>query len=84
MSTLTIGAHEAKVHFSEYLSRVERGDTIAITKHGRAVATIVPSVQTDAAVRIRARRAIEIIRSVSKGQTLGGLKIKDLINEGRP
>ncbi|MEO8249523.1 MAG: hypothetical protein ABI589_09140 [Burkholderiales bacterium] len=33
--------------------------------------------------REKARRAIEGIRELSKGITLGGLKIKDLVNEGR-
>ena len=34
--------------------------------------------------RDQARRAVEGILALSKGLTLDGLKIKDLINEGRP
>ena len=37
-------------------------------------------VETD---REKARRAADNIIAMSKGMTLGGLKIKDLINEGR-
>lgn len=33
---------EAKSHFSALLSEVEAGEEIAITKHGRVVARIVP------------------------------------------
>jgi hypothetical protein len=32
----------------------------------------------------RARKAMAEIRELRKGVTFGGLKIKDLINEGRP
>jgi hypothetical protein len=34
--------------------------------------------------RVRARRAADNILARRKGVTLGGLSIKDLINEGRP
>lgn len=84
MSTLTIGAHEAKVHFSEYLDRVSHGDTITITKHGRAVATIAPVQPSDQGREARMLALLARIDKVAKGQTLGGLKIKDMINEGRP
>ena len=33
--------------------------------------------------REKARRAADAIKAMRKGATLGGLKIKDLINEGR-
>lgn len=38
----TIPIVEAKSHFSALLSDVEAGEEIAITKHGRIVARIVP------------------------------------------
>lgn len=37
-----IGAFEAKTHLSELLARVEAGETIAITKHGRPIARLIP------------------------------------------
>lgn len=41
--TPTIGAAEAKTHFSQVLDRVEHHvETITITRHGEAVADIVP------------------------------------------
>jgi prevent-host-death family protein len=77
-----IGAYEAKTHFSELLERVAGGEEITITRHGQPVARMVP-------VRRRAtpaerRAAIDRWRKSAKGQTLGGLKVGDLINEGRP
>ena len=37
-----IGAFEAKTHLSELLSAVEAGETVRITKRGKAVADLVP------------------------------------------
>lgn len=33
---------DAKTHFSKLLTDVERGKTVIITRHGRAVARLVP------------------------------------------
>ena len=46
------------------------------------VARLVP--ETGVVDRERARRAVEDIIETGKGLSLGGLSIKDLINEGRP
>ena len=40
-------------------------------------------LQLDEAARERARKAAESILRMSKGVTLGGISIKELINEGR-
>ena len=80
-TTDTIGAYQAKTHFSALLEKVEAGEEFTITKHGTPVARLVPvRKQTTRAER---RAAIERIKEMSKGLSLGGLKIRDLINEGR-
>lgn len=77
-----IGLFEAKNKLSELVDRVERGAEITITRRGKPVAKLVP---TDAGFdRAKAKRAVEGIIRLSKGVSLRGLKIKDLINEGRP
>ena len=38
----SLGAFEAKTRLSELLDRASRGETFLITKHGRAVARLVP------------------------------------------
>jgi prevent-host-death family protein len=76
-----VGAFGAKNTPSALLDQVERGEEIIITRHGRAVARLAPL--TGAVSREEARAAAERIREMSKGVTLGGLKVKDLINEGR-
>ena len=77
----TIGAYEAKTHFSELLDKVESGQEITITKHGTPVAKLVPVKRKH--TREERRAAIERIKKLSEGLSLGGLKIRDLINEGR-
>ncbi|NCF32437.1 MAG: type II toxin-antitoxin system prevent-host-death family antitoxin [Proteobacteria bacterium] len=42
---MEVGAFEAKTHLSSLLDRVSRGEEIVITKHGRAVARLVPATQ---------------------------------------
>jgi prevent-host-death family protein len=49
MST-SVGAFEAKTRLSELLQRVESGEQVTITKHGRPVARLVP-IREDAATR---------------------------------
>lgn len=76
-----VGAFEAKNRLSELLRRAEAGEEIAITNRGRVVARLVPPLpEFD---REEALRAVERIRARRRGVTLGGLKIKDLIEEGR-
>ena len=76
-----IGAFEAKNRFGQLLDWVEAGDEVVITRRGKVVARLVSPAGAidrqagiDAVARIRVRR---------RRVTLGGLKIKDLIAEGR-
>jgi prevent-host-death family protein len=76
-----VGAFEAKTKLGQLLDEVEHGEEIVITRRGKAVArltSIVPGFD-----RAKARQAAAGIREMRKGVTLGGLRIKDLINEGR-
>jgi len=77
-----VGAFEAKNTLGALLDLVERGEEVIITRRGRPVARLVREpAKVD---RERARRAAADLIAQSKGVTLGGLKIEDLINEGRP
>jgi prevent-host-death family protein len=77
----TVGAYEAKTHFSELLERAEAGDEITITKHGTPVAKLVP-VKKEVSPEERVA-AIKRIQKLASGLSLGGLRVKDLISEGR-
>lgn len=50
-----VTASEANRNFSEVLRHVEQGETVAVTRHGRVMAHIVPS--DDARDTERKRRA---------------------------
>jgi prevent-host-death family protein len=75
-----LGAYEAKTHLSSLLDRVAQGEEFTITKHGVAVARLVP---VGGRSKADVRAAIQAIRELRKGNRLGGLKIRDLIEEGR-
>jgi len=77
----TVGAYEAKTHLSELLEKVEAGEEITITKHGAPVAKLVP-VKKGASPQERIA-AIQRIQKLASGLSLGGLKVKDLLSEGR-
>ena len=42
--TDTVNVYEAKTHLSQLLARVEHGEEITISRHGRPVARLVPHV----------------------------------------
>jgi prevent-host-death family protein len=76
-----VGAFEAKNKLSALLDAVERGEEVTITRRGKPVARLVrPATTFD---RAAAKAAAARIRKRRKGVTLGGLAIKDLINEDR-
>jgi prevent-host-death family protein len=77
---ITVGAFEAKTHLSTLLERVSQGEEIVITRHGKAVARLVPAAAAD---RSRIDRAIAKLKALRKGCTLGGLSWKELRDEGR-
>lgn len=76
-----IGASDAKLHFSELLERVERGEEVTITRRGAPVARIVPVRKQHS--REERAHAIASIRDLGCGLTLGGARLRDLIAEGR-
>jgi prevent-host-death family protein len=76
-----IGAFEAKNKLGQLLDWVGAGEEVVITRRGRVVARLVPP--RPAIDPKQARNAAAAIRAMSKGVTLGGLKIKDMVVEGR-
>jgi prevent-host-death family protein len=63
------------------LDRVERGEEVVIARDGKPVARLVQTASPERS-RQRAHEALDRLEELSKGATLGGLKIKDLIHEG--
>ncbi|MEW5709597.1 MAG: type II toxin-antitoxin system prevent-host-death family antitoxin [Pseudomonadota bacterium] len=75
-----IGAYEAKTHLPKLLERVEKGERFLITKHGRPVAELAPVSKRDPQ---RIRKAIEDLKAFQATHDLGGLSVRDMIEEGR-
>ncbi len=80
-----IGAFEAKNTLGALLDRVERGEEIIITRHGRPVAHLVPS--SGGIDREQAHRAAQSIRTRARNLKLGAFDWEDLKadrDRGRP
>ncbi|MXW93554.1 MAG: type II toxin-antitoxin system prevent-host-death family antitoxin, partial [Rhodospirillaceae bacterium] len=43
----TISATEAKARLAELLRTVERGETVALTRHGAAIAHVIPVQESE-------------------------------------
>ena len=76
-----IGAFQAKNRLGQLLDLVEQGEEVVITRHGKAVARLVPPKAELS--RAEAREAAQRIREMSRGVTLAGLRLKNLVDEGR-
>ncbi|HEX4617661.1 MAG TPA: type II toxin-antitoxin system prevent-host-death family antitoxin [Stellaceae bacterium] len=77
---ITVGAFEAKTHFSTLLDWVARGEEVVITKHGKPVARLVSATRID---RERVNDAFEKLKLLRKRTTLGRLSWKELRDVGR-
>ena len=75
----TLGLFEAKQKLSEIVDRAASGERIGITRRGKLAAILVPA-QPDTSLR----DVFEDIERIRKRAKLPkGLKVKDLIEEGR-
>jgi prevent-host-death family protein len=80
--TEVITSSDARARFYELLKHVESGCEMTITRYGRPIAMLVP-IKRQCTPEERVE-AIRQWREASKGMTLSGLGIRDLIDEGRP
>ena len=77
----SVGVFEAKNRLSALLDVVEDGGEVVITRRGKPVARL--TAYEPGFDREKARRAIEGLREAAKGLSLGGLTLRELIDEGR-
>jgi antitoxin (DNA-binding transcriptional repressor) of toxin-antitoxin stability system len=82
-----IGAHDAKTRLSELLDRVEAGEEIVITRHGRPVAKLTRTGPGhDVAAAMAAVTAMDELREQIAAEAGGPFTIEEIIawkNEGR-
>jgi len=75
-----VGVYEAKTQLPRLLQQVARGQRVTITRHGVAVAVLVP------AERRRRRAVTDVIadlKTFGRGRRLGRLSLRAMIHEGR-
>ena len=72
----TINATEAKARLAEVLRTVERGETVAITRHGKAIAHVVPAQAVDRVERERAMADFQRIRDKWKP---AGMSVEEIL-----
>ncbi|HEX4080281.1 MAG TPA: type II toxin-antitoxin system prevent-host-death family antitoxin [Rhizomicrobium sp.] len=72
---MRIQASEAKTHLSELLDKVEQGQTIVITRHGRAIARLVPENDR---WQEEVNRALAAIKALQK--RAGKMTVEDLLS----
>lgn len=75
-----IGAYEAKTRFAELLRRVRRGERVTITRHGPAIAELVP---VSGGLLEQRRVAIERLRAFRSQHATDGSNLRELIDAGR-
>lgn len=76
----TVGAYEAKTHLSELLVRVEKGESIMITRHGNPIAELRPVGGKDRAAIMAAIKDLEVFRS---RHSVAADEIREMIADGR-
>ena len=75
-----VGSYEAKTHLAQLLDRVAKGERITITRHGVPVAMLVPPASTG---QTDVRDAVSAMKQFRRGRSLGGISLRELIDEGR-
>jgi prevent-host-death family protein len=83
---ISVGAYEAKVKLSELLDKVEHGEQVVITRHGKPIARLVPEGGHDVA---KAMAAVEGLLAIGKELAAQGARvtqddIRAMRDEGRP
>jgi prevent-host-death family protein len=76
----SIGSYELKTHLSEVLDAVEHGQTVIVTRHGKAIARILPS---EAAESDSVSQAVQSLMSFPRTRLPKGITVRGLIEEGR-
>ncbi|MEW6487488.1 MAG: type II toxin-antitoxin system prevent-host-death family antitoxin [Thermodesulfobacteriota bacterium] len=72
---LRVTLREANQHLSRYVTAVERGDIVVITRRGRPIARLVPEPETRELTEEQHRARQRVRERISKGYALGGDRI---------
>ena len=70
-----VQASEAKAHLPQLLTEVERGESIIITRHGRAIARIVPEASERNVAVQRVKEELDRFR-----RTMPKISVEEIIS----
>jgi len=76
----SIGAYEAKTHFSAIVREVELGTLYSITRHGHIIADMIPHVEQEGMTR---RQALDVLKELASQSQASHQEITDWRNEAR-
>ena len=69
-----VQASDAKTHFARLLDEVERGETIIITRHGQAIARLVPEA------RVRQEEIDQALDDLTElGKQTGTITVEEIL-----
>ena len=77
---ITVGAFEAKTHLSNLLDKVESGEDVLITRHGKPIAMLTTYAP---ALKKSASEIVARINKLAEKSTLGKVSWKELRDTGR-
>jgi antitoxin (DNA-binding transcriptional repressor) of toxin-antitoxin stability system len=78
---IEVGSYEAKTKLPELLRGIQAGNRYTITLRGAAVADLVPAEADKHSDAVAA--ADEMLSFMRDHKSVGGIDLKELINEGR-
>jgi prevent-host-death family protein len=78
----SIGAFEAKTHFSQIIEKAENGEDFIITRRGKPVAKIIPFEQKKEITFKEAVEQLKEFRKFYRGEP-GSFNVREAIEEGR-
>lgn len=83
---MEIGIYEAKTHFAKLVARVEKGERVTITRHGKPVVVLSPAhgVAREDIDGLLARMQAFREQLAEQGVRVTAREVKEWINEGRP
>jgi prevent-host-death family protein len=73
-----VGAYEAKTHLPNLLARVEAGEEVTITRHGRPIARLVPATEPSSPIEEVLAELLAVRATLE-----GSFDIRELIEDGR-
>ena len=71
---VTVSLVEAKAHLSELLDKVEGGETVVITRHGKPVANITAAVQPKQPIPLKELAELRATTPARKGSSAVALR----------